>query len=98
MMRTARLSTFFVVWLSLALISAVTARAAGLKTIDNPKGGRIMYGQVDGQTTEVGAITAILRNLHSQYGDRPQVGRLFAARGTQSVAVFFTLTRRTQDT
>jgi len=97
MRSTNRLSTSFVLWLSLALISAATARAAGLKTIDNPKGGRIMYGQVEGQTTEVGAITSILRNLHSQYGDRPQVGRLFAARGTQSVAVFFTLTRRTQD-
>lgn len=39
---------------------------------------------------------AVLRSLHNQYGDRPQVGRVFHVRGTNSVAVFFTLVKRNQ--
>ncbi len=97
MRSTTRLSISLVLGLCFVAVAADTARATPLKTIDNPQGGKIMYGQVDGQTTELGAITAILRNLHSQYGARPQVGKPFAARGTQSVAVFFTLSRRSQD-
>ena len=98
MRRTAQFSLFLILGTSFVGIAAHTARAAGgLKTIENPKGGRIVYGQVDGQSTELDAMTTILRSLHSQYGERPKVGQLFSARGTQSVAVFFTLTRRTQD-
>ncbi|MBV9762776.1 MAG: hypothetical protein JO340_19615 [Acidobacteriaceae bacterium] len=69
---------------------------ATLKTIDNPGGGKIVYGQVDGATTEPAAMGSILRSLHNQYGDRPQVGRFFQVRGTNSVAVFFTLVKHTQ--
>jgi hypothetical protein len=39
---------------------------------------------------------AVLRSLHTQYGDRPQVGKVFQVRGTNSVAVFFTLVKRNQ--
>ena len=73
------------------------ARAqTGLKIIDNPGGGKIVYGPVDGAATEPAAMGAILRSLHKQYGDRPQVGRVFHVRGTKSVAVFFTLVKRAQ--
>lgn len=67
-----------------------------LTTINDPKGGRIVYGKVDGASTEAGAMGIILRSLHSQYGDKPQVGNVFRVRGTNSVAVFFTLVKRTQ--
>jgi hypothetical protein len=66
----------------------------GLKTIDPPQGGKITYGQVAGQTTEAGAMGAVLRSLHNQLGDRPQVGKLFQVRGTESVAAFFSVTNR----
>jgi Short C-terminal domain len=69
----------------------------GLKTIDPPQGGKIVYGQVAGQTTEAGAMGAILRSLHNQLGDRPQVGKLFQVRGTQSVAAFFSVNKKNQD-
>ncbi|MFZ1129791.1 MAG: SHOCT domain-containing protein [Terriglobales bacterium] len=69
---------------------------AGLKTIDPPQGGKIVYGQVEGQTTEAGAMGAVLRSLHTQLGDRPQVGKLFQVRGTQSVAAFFSVNKRNQ--
>ncbi len=68
----------------------------GLKTIDQPGGGTITYGQVTGQTTEAGAMGAIFRSLHQQLGDRPQVGKLFQVHGTQSVAAFFSVTKKNQ--
>lgn len=68
----------------------------GLKTIKNPQGGMIFYGQVDGQTTEAGAMGKVLRSLQKQYGDRPEVGRVFKVRDTNSFAVFFTLVKRNQ--
>lgn len=78
------------------LFAASTSAQTALKTIENPNGGRIVYGPVDGQSTEAGAMGAILRSLHQQYGDKPQVGKVFQVRGTNSVAAFFTLTKRTQ--
>ena len=84
--------------LAIYLLFAATIALAqsGLTTIENPKGGRIVYGEVDGQNTEAGAMGAVLRSLHNQYGDKPQVGKLFQVRGTNSVAVFFTMVNRNQ--
>jgi hypothetical protein len=80
-----------------ALLCTVAVPAPGaMKSINNPQGGAIVYGRVDGQTTESGAMGAMLRSLHTQFGDRPQVGKLFEVRGTQSVAAFFTVNKRTQ--
>jgi hypothetical protein len=56
----------------------------------------IVYGKVDGASSEAGAMGVILHSLHGQYGDRPRVGSVFRVRGTNSVAVFFTLVKRTQ--
>ena len=75
---------------------ASVACSQSLETIDNPKGGKIVYGKVDGQSSEAGAMAAVLHSLHTQYGDRPQVGKVFQVRGTNSVAVFFTLVKRNQ--
>jgi len=82
-------------FLSLALV-AVLAPAQGLKTINPPQGGKIVYGQVAGQTTEAGAMGAVLHSLHTQLGDRPQVGKLFQVHGTESVAAFFSVTKKNQ--
>ena len=68
----------------------------GLQTINTPQGGKIVYGQVLGQTTEADAMAAILRNLHKSLGEKPQVGKLFDVKGTDSVATFFTVTRHDQ--
>ncbi|HEX8817561.1 MAG TPA: hypothetical protein VF753_18865 [Terriglobales bacterium] len=86
------LATVLAVWVCAALAAAQTA----LKTIDNPKGGHIVYGPVDGQSTEAGAMGAVLRSLHNQYGDKPQVGKVFQVKGTNSVAAFFTMTKHNQ--
>lgn len=73
------------------------ADASPLQTLENPGGGIIVYGQVDGARSEPQAMGIVLRSLHQQNGDRPQVGRVFQVRGTDSRAVFLTLTKRTQD-
>ncbi|SPF40277.1 conserved hypothetical protein [Candidatus Sulfopaludibacter sp. SbA4] len=39
---------------------------------------------------------ATLRNIQARFGDRPQIGKFFRARGTDSVATLFTLTSKTQ--
>ncbi len=75
---------------------ALAAAAQSLKTINPPSGGKIVYGQVDGQTTEAGAMGAVLRSLHQSLGEKPQVGKLFQVHGTESVAVFFSVTRHDQ--
>jgi hypothetical protein len=64
-----------------------------LQTINTPQGGRIIYGEVEDQTTEAGAMGSLLRSLHSDYGERPQVGKLFQVRDSQSVATFFSITK-----
>ncbi len=68
----------------------------GLKTIDNPGGGQIVYGPVTGQTSLQGAMGTMLRNVHSHFGERPQIGRFFQAGGSDSVATFFTVTAKSQ--
>ena len=79
----------------LAIASLANVQAA-LRNIDNPQGGKIVFGAIEGQNTEAGAMGAVLRSLHNQYGSRPTVGRLFQVRGTQSVAAFFTLEQSKQ--
>ena len=76
------------------LSSAVSAFSQALKTINPPQGGTIVYGQVAGQTTEAGAMAAVLRSVHQNVGEKPQVGKLFQVHGTESVAAFFSATRR----
>jgi hypothetical protein len=76
------------------LILAITGTAANaqtaLKTILPPGGGKIVYGQVAGQTTEPGGMCAVLRSIHHDWGDEPQVGKFFRVRGTSSLAAFLT--------
>ena len=78
------------------VFTAPSYAGQGLKTINNPGGGMIVYGPVGGQSTEAGAMGAVLRSLASQYGNRPEVGRVFRVRDTNSYAVFFTLVKHTQ--
>jgi hypothetical protein len=83
--------------LALGCAAALHAQApTPLKTIEPAGGGHIVYGQVDGESSESGAMGAILRSLHRQYADKPQVGKVFQVKDSNSAAVFFTLTKRNQ--
>jgi len=78
--------------LSLLLASAGSAPAqTPLKSINSPEGGRIMYGAVDGAPNQASGLAYVLRTVHNNCGERPQIGRVFRFRGTETVAVFFTV-------
>ena len=79
----------------LQVAGAVCAQGA-LSTINSPKGGKIVYGQVDGASGEAGAMGAVLLAIHNQCGDKPKVGRIFRVHGTTSMAAFFTVVQRNQ--
>ena len=77
----------------LILVAAGRARAEEPKTIDNPAGGRIVFGSLAGtgvSSLQEGMVYA-LRKLHSAFGDRPQIGKFFQVRDSHSIATFFTL-------
>src|SRR6202050_1723704 len=92
----ARLRIQLFAQLCVLLLSTSAYAQDSLKTIDNPGGGQIVYGPVSGQTSMQGAMGAMLRNIHSHFGERPQIGRFFQAGGTDSVATFFTVTAKSQ--
>jgi hypothetical protein len=76
----------------LFILSACWAAAqTPLKTVNSPEGGKIMYGAVDGATTQANGMASVLRAVHNNCGERPQVGRVFKFRGTDMVGVFFTV-------
>jgi len=85
--------------LSMALLPA--APAAGRPptpqtTLNAPQGGLIVYGAVAGAGTQPAAMGKLLGSVQAQCGEKPQVGRVFRFRGTDSVGVFFTVTNHPQ--
>jgi hypothetical protein len=77
---------------SFFLVGVLVANAqTPLTTIDMPQGGRIVYGKVAGADTQGAAMTQVLRVMHQNCGERPQIGRVFKMRGTDSVGLFFTV-------
>jgi len=51
----------------------------------------IMYGTVDGAATQPAAMSKILHIVHENCGDKPQIGKVFQFKGTNTVGVFFTV-------
>lgn len=86
------LSSRSLVAVFLACASSLVFSQTPLRNMAGPQGGIIVYGTVDGASTPPAAMGGILKQLHRQYGERPVVGRVFKVRGTDSDAVFFTLT------
>lgn len=62
-----------------------------LTTVDMPQGGRIVYGKVKGADTQGAAMTHVLRVMHQNCGEKPQIGKVFKMRGTDSVGLFFSV-------
>jgi hypothetical protein len=75
----------------MAMFSPACAGAA-MKTINNAGGGQIIYGPMGPQPSVQAAMGEMLRHIHAQYGDRPQVGRFFQDRSGQELAAFFNVT------
>ena len=51
-----------------------------------------MYGSVSGATTQAAAMSSMLKTVHNNCGEKPQIGKVFQFTGTNSVGVFFTVT------
>jgi hypothetical protein len=86
--------------LALGLLwSIASSQSAGaqdsLKVIDSPAGGQVVYGPVD-QDTPQAAMAAVLRYVHTHFGDAPIVGKAFQSRDGQNFGAFFTVTAKTQ--
>ena len=97
-MHSPRLSISVLFYVLLWTLTFHAFAQSPLRQIPGPKGGSIVYGTVDGANTPPAAMGSILKHLHEHYGDRPKVGRVFKVRGTDSDAVFFTLTRHSPST
>jgi len=67
-----------------------------LKVIDNPGGGQVVYGAVD-QSTPQKAMAAVLRYVHTHFGDAPVVSKVFESHDGQTFGAFFTVTAKSQD-
>jgi len=79
---------------ALILRGAATVSVPGedtLKTLENPGGGRIVFGTLPQGTSFGGGMGLLLRNVHGHFGDRPTVGKFFRVRDSDSVAAFFNL-------
>ena len=86
--------------LSMVLSSAVcqshpqtgqqTARPE-IKILDNPSGGQYAFGALTSQSNKADALVYMLHQIHSKFGDKPQVGKLFQSRDGSSLSTFFTL-------
>jgi hypothetical protein len=83
-------------YLSLVLAAAAVPAQSqiGLKTIDPPGGGHVVYGAVSGATSLPMAMGSVLRYVHTQAGERPRIGKFFQAKDSDSVATFFTVSSR----
>ena len=81
--------------LSMVCLCACKARTQSptpLTRIDAAQGGKIVYGAVDGAATQPAAMASLLNGVQAKCGEKPQIGRVFQFRGTNSVGVFFTVT------
>src|ERR1700690_4539826 len=79
-------------WGVSGLLLTVAAMAHGpLRTMYMPEGGRIVYGTVQGAESQGAAMVAVLRMMHQNCGERPQIGQAFRMRGTDGVGLFFTV-------
>ena len=85
----------FVLSLSIACFCACkagTQASTQFTTLSATQGGKIVYGVVNGATTEGAAMSSMLKTVHNNCGEKPQIGKVFQFTGTHSVGVFFAVT------
>jgi hypothetical protein len=84
---------------AILFVAAATAAPVdnALRTIQNPGGGRVVYGQLSGPLTPQAAMGEMLHRVGAYCGDRPQLGRLLQNHTGEILAAFFTVTAKNQD-
>jgi len=65
----------------------------GLKTIQNPGGGQIVYGALESNSAanKTDAMRYMLRQIHGHFGDAPKLSKFFQSRDGSSLGAFFSL-------
>jgi hypothetical protein len=81
--------------IGIAACSASVSEQGPLSAIDGPQGGKVVYGPVN-ETSPQGAMAAVLRYVHTQFGEAPLVGKVFQSRDGQNFGAFFTVTGKRQ--
>ncbi len=71
-------------------------RPYDLKTVDNPGGGHFVYGTLTGHSTLPSGMTYMLKQVHSHFGEKPQIGKFFQSRDGNTLATFFTVNAKNQ--
>ena len=88
--RFSAILSLFIVFISAC--KAGTPPPTPLTHLTAPQGGKIVFGTVDGATTQATAMSKILDNVKNNCGEKPQIGKVFQFKGTKTVGVFFTVT------
>ena len=89
-MKTRFIGVIVIALFALWLLPRASAQN-GLTQLRGPGGGDIVYGPVTGVSSVPAAMGAVLRTLHNRFGARPEVGRVFEVRGSDSSALHFSV-------
>jgi hypothetical protein len=96
MTRFASLFASLLLGITLAETYPVSANPQdSLKVIESPGGGQVVFGNLT-QSTPPSAMAAVLRYVHTHFGDSPVVGKVFQSRDGANFGAFFTVTAKTQ--
>jgi hypothetical protein len=87
--RFSTILSLFIVYL--CACKAGTQAPTPMTTLNAQQGGKIVYGAVSGVTTQAAALSKLLSTVHNNCGEKPQIGRVFQFKGTNSVGVFFSV-------
>jgi hypothetical protein len=68
-----------------------------IKTLDNPGGGKVLYGPLAAQSSLNDGIVLALRNIQTHFGDHPQVDTVLTSSNGDSLAAFFTVTAKNDE-
>lgn len=85
------------------LLACATVTAApappgdGIKTVDVPGAGHIMYGPLAGQLTPQSAIGRVLQVVSQHCGERPEITKILKADSGNILAAFFNVSAKNQD-
>jgi hypothetical protein len=84
-----------VAMLGLAAISAADQQTAAPKStftvVNSPSGGQYIYGPLPGRGSMSDAVVYMLQQIHTYFGNRPDVGKFFESRDGRSMSTFFSV-------
>jgi hypothetical protein len=94
-------SAFAVTMIGLAAISAQGQQTAAPKStftvVNSASGGQYIYGPLPGRGSMSDAVVYMLQQVHTYFGNRPDVGKFFEPRDGRSMATFFTVGAKNLD-